>query len=364
MRITLTDAEVRLKIKELLTLFIFMQPDLITTKVLIIGGGPVGLFAVFMCGMMGFKSCLLDALPQLGGQCQVLYPDKPIYDIPGFTSISGEHLVEALKNQMAPFSPQIFLQEQVTHLSQYDEATWHVTTASGKIFATSAVILCTGGGSFVPQRPSVEQLDRFETHSVVYHIPCKEFFRDKRVVIAGGGDSAVDWAVSLQSIAREVHVVHRRPQFRAQDRMVQTLHELHAQEKIHLHIPFQLHALQGTEGLLSQVIIKDFSENTHTIDADYLLPFFGMVNDLGPLAQWGLTLVNKRIQTDPLTGLTNLKGIYAAGDIATYPHKLKLIMTGFSEVAHIAHHIKGYLHPEKAHSFQHSTTQGIPKILE
>lgn len=340
-----------------------MSSDPISTKVLIVGGGPVGLFAVFMCGMMGFRSCLVDALPQLGGQCQMLYPDKPIYDIPGFPSISGEDLVKALKAQMDPFVPRIFLEEHVISLSRHDESIWHVGTASGKVFHTPVVILCTGGGSFVPQRPAVENLDQFEDLSVMYHIPSKDIFKDRRVVIAGGGDSAVDWAISLQPVAREVHVVHRRPQFRAQDHTVQNLYDLHAQRKIQLHIPFQLHALEGCEGILSRVIIKDFSENIHSLEADYLLPFFGMVNDLGPLAQWGLTLANKRVQTDPLTGLTNLQGIYAAGDMATYPHKLKLIMTGFSEIAHIAHHVKKYLQPERAHSFQHSTTQGIPKDL-
>lgn len=332
----------------------------IHTKVLIIGGGPIGLFAVFMCGMMRLKCCLIDALPTLGGQCQALYPDKPIYDIPGMPAVDAQDLVRNLCAQMAPFEPQVFLNERAEDLSRDEQGQWHVKTNFQRHFIASSLILCCGGGAFTPKRPPLENIESFEGQSVFYCVPRDYPFQGKHIVIAGGGDSAVDWALLLAPHAEQLHIVHRRAQFRAQEHSLAHLESLVAAKKIILHTPYQLHSLQGEQGKLSHVTIQDFSGECRTLKADYLLPFFGMHTDLGPLGTWGLELENQRIKINPTTGQTNLPGIYAAGDIAIYPNKLKLIMTGFAEVGQIAYHLKSYLFPDQFVSFQHSTSQGIP----
>jgi thioredoxin reductase (NADPH) len=334
------------------------QPP-IHTKVLIIGGGPVGLFAVFMCGMMKLRCCVIDALPTLGGQCQALYPDKPIYDIPGMPAIEAQDLVRNLCAQMAPFEPKVFLNERAEHLSRDDQGQWHVITSAQRHFIASSIILCCGAGAFTPKRPPLENIASFEGQSVFYCVPQDHSFQGKHIVIAGGGDSAVDWAVLLAPQAEQLHIVHRRSNFRAQDHTLTHLEALVADKKITLHTPYQLHSLHGDQGQLSHVTIEDFSGGSRTLKADCLLPFFGMHTDLGPLNTWGLALENQRILINPTTGETNLPGIYAAGDIATYPHKLKLIMTGFAEVGQIAYHLKSYLFPDQFVSFQHSTSHGI-----
>lgn len=334
---------------------------MISTKVLVIGGGPIGLFTVFMCGMMRLRCCLLETLPVLGGQCQVLYPEKLIYDIPAFPSIEAHKLISQLVSQMSPFDPQIFLEDQAVSIapSANPHERWQVTTSQGRIFSAASVVLCGGMGSFQPRRPPLKNLENFEEKSVFYAVKDKEIFRDRIIVIAGGGDSALDWTLSLAPIASCVHLVHRRSHFRALESSLDKLRAFEALGKISVHTPFQLHSLHGQEGKLSHVSIQDFSGSLKEIKAHYLLPFFGMDSQLGPLASWGLTLNHNAILTNPLTGETSLLGIYAAGDMATYACKLKLILTGFAEAAQIAHHIKKSLDPQ-SHSFVHSTTQGLP----
>jgi thioredoxin reductase (NADPH) len=329
--------------------------------VAVLGGGPIGLFAVFMCGMMRLKCCIIEALPALGGQCQALYPDKPIYDIPGIPEISAQDLVTQLRQQMQPFQPEIYCGSIAQKLDQDESGIFYLTTSTGHVIRARSVIVCCGAGALIPKRPPIDQIEQFEGQSIFYSVPSGHGWEGKDIVIAGGGDSAVDWALLLAPIARSLHMVHRRTKFSAQEHNVAQLEKEFQSGRIQLHAPYQLGTLEGQGGQLTLVNIHHTVGEIKSLPADILLPFFGMQNDLGPLSQWGLTIENQRIVTNPLTGETNRPGIYAAGDIAVYPHKLKLIMTGFSEMAQIAHHIKGYLFPDQFSPFKHSTTLGAPR---
>lgn len=339
----------------------FLQEKKTIFPVLILGGGPVGLFAVFMCGMMRLKCAVLEALPQLGGQCQALYPDKPIYDIPGMPEISAADLVSQLSKQMEPFQPTVYCGETAQTLVKDGEGIFTITTSRGRTIHARSVVVCCGAGALVPKRPPVEGIQDFEGTGVFYSVPAQHTWAGKDILIAGGGDSAVDWALLLAPVAKSLHMVHRRGQFSAQDHNVEKLRAEFDSGRILCHIPYQLHGLEGENRQLTCVHIKHTSGEVKSLSVDILLPFFGMQNDLGPLSQWGLHIENQRILTNPLTGETNCPGIYAAGDIATYPHKLKLIMTGFAEVAQMAHHLKGYLFPDLYSPFKHSTTLGDPR---
>jgi thioredoxin reductase (NADPH) len=332
------------------------------TDVVIIGAGPVGLFAVFECGMLHLKCHVIDALDRIGGQCAALYPEKPIYDIPAHPHITGADLIKNLHQQIAPFTPTFHLNQQVVSLTCDDEfgKTWTVTTATGTIIQTKSIIIAAGVGAFGPNRPPLEGIEAFEGTSVHYYVNARETYRDKNIVIAGGGDSAVDWALSLSEIARRVHVVHRRPKFRAAPKSESRLKALAETGQIDLVIPFQLAGLEGTQGHLTKVIVQSLTGETRALDADVLLPFFGLSMNLGPISEWGLGLDNHHITINPATGLTSRPGIYAIGDIATYPHKLKLILTGFAEAAQTAHAIRHVLYPEEILHFEYSTTKGLP----
>jgi thioredoxin reductase (NADPH) len=329
--------------------------------VVILGGGPIGLFAVFMCGMMRLKCCIIEALPELGGQCQALYPDKPIYDIPGMPEVSASDLVSQLIQQMAPFNPTLYCGETAQTLEQDAGGIFTIETSLGRLIRTQSIIVCCGAGALVPKRPPVEKIEHFEGSGVFYSVPSKHTWAGKDIVIAGGGDSAVDWALLLAPVARSLHMVHRRTKFSAQDHSVEKLQAEFQCGRIQLHAPYQLCGLDGDVHCLQMVHIHNAAGEKKGLAADILLPFFGMQNDLGPISQWGLSIENQRIVTNPLTGETSRPGIYAAGDIVTYPHKLKLIMTGFSEMAQIAHHLKGYLFPDQFSPFKHSTTLGDPR---
>lgn len=331
-------------------------------QVLVVGGGPTGLFAVFMCGMMGLRCSVLEVLPALGGQCQALYPHKPIYDIPGMPSVLARDLVTQLCKQMEPFQPQIFLEEQALHASREDGGLWRVRTSCNREIQASAILLCGGAGAFTPRRPALEDLESFEGKSVFYIVTSPENFQGKEVVIAGGGDSAADWAVLLAPWVKKLHLVHRRNKFRAQDHTLAQLKIFVEQGKVELHVPYQLHGLQGESGMLSHVLIQDLAGHVQTLCANYLLPCLGIEARLDALSTWGLVMDNQRILTHPATGATNLPGVYAAGDIATYSHKVKLIVTGFAEAAQAAYQIKSFLFPDQPAFVQYSTTQGVPKI--
>jgi thioredoxin reductase (NADPH) len=336
-----------------------MTDTLQHTDVAIIGAGPIGIFAVFECGMLDMRCHVFDALDVAGGQCAALYPEKPIYDIPGYPRIDAADLVDKLVEQAAPFAPVYHLGTAVTGLSE-DADGFVVETGDGARVMARAVIVAAGAGAFGPNRPPLEDIAAYEGKSVFYLVRRREDFRGRRVVIAGGGDSAVDWAIALAEVAARVIVVHRRPRFRAAPQSAAQLQRLAQEGRIDLVIPYQLHALDGAGGELTAVIAADLDGNTKRLEADRLLPFFGLATDLGPLAQWGLTLDHNRIAIDPATCASSRPGIFAIGDISAYAGKLKLILSGFSEAATAAHAIHPLVHPGEALHFEYSTTKGLP----
>jgi thioredoxin reductase (NADPH) len=337
-----------------------MRNDAESCDVAIIGAGPVGLFAVFECGMLDMGCHVFDALPAPGGQCAALYPEKPIYDIPGYPRIDASELIDRLMEQAAPFAPVFHLGAAVSGLVGTGNGGFAIETIGGERIAAHSVVIAAGAGAFGPNRPPLAGIAEFEDKSVFYLVRRREEFRGRRVVIAGGGDSAVDWALSLAEIAERVLVVHRRPKFRAAPQSAAVLQRLADDGRIDLVIPYQLHALEGAGGQLSAVIVADLAGNTRRLDADCLLPFFGLATDLGPLAEWRLDIEHQHVRVDPATCATSRAGIFAIGDIATYPGKLKLILSGFAEAALAAHAIHPLVHPERALHFEYSTTKGIP----
>lgn len=338
------------------------QPTL-TTDVIVIGAGPVGLFAVFECGMMKMHCHVIDTLAMIGGQCSALYPEKPIYDIPAHPNITGQQLIDNLAQQAEPFKPVYHLNQQVQSIVPLHDRGFEVTTSSGTVIQTKVIFIAAGVGAFGPNRPPLENIESYENKSVFYHVKQRESFRDKRIVIAGGGDSAIDWALSLSEVAASIMMVHRRSKFRGAPESVDKLHRLAAQGKIDLVVPYQLAGLEGNAGQLSTVIVETLEGQTRRLKADILLPFFGLSMNLGPIAEWGLSLDKSHVTVDPTTMHTSTPGIYAIGDIATYSHKLKLILTGFAEGAHAAHAARSYLYPGEAWHFEYSTTQGIPEAI-
>ncbi len=332
------------------------------TDVAIIGAGPVGLFAVFECGMLGLKCHLIDTLEALGGQCVALYPEKPIYDIPGTSKIMAGELIARLAEQAAPFAPVQHLGQQVVSLTATD-AGWRLETSTGTIIEARAAIVAGGAGAFGPNRPPLAHIEDYEGKSVFYMVARREDFRDKRVVIAGGGDSALDWVLSLAEVARKVYVVHRRAKFRGAPETVARMQELaETGERVEIVVPYQLHALEGHDGTLEAVVVATLAGETRRLEAEVLLPFFGLSMNLGPIADWGLALDRHHIAIDPASCETNRAGIYAIGDIASYPGKLKLILTGFSEAAMAAHAIYKRIHPDKELHWEYSTTKGVPGL--
>lgn len=327
--------------------------------VAVIGAGPVGLFAIFECGMLGLSTHVIDALPEIGGQCTALYPEKPIYDIPAYPEIMAADLIENLEQQAQPFNPVYHLGQQVVGLDKKDEI-WNVRTSNGDVLQAKAIIIAGGAGSFGPNRPPLQNIEEFEGKSIFYMVKRKSDFANKNIIIAGGGDSAVDWALSLAHIANSVTVVHRRDKFRAAPESVSQLQELAKTGKITMRTPFQLYALEGNDGQLSAVIVKDNDGGEKALPADCLLPFYGLATDLGPINDWNLDLNHGHITVDPTTAATNIEGIYAIGDIAAYENKNKLILTGFSEAAFAAHAIYKILHPDTPLHFEYSTTKGVP----
>lgn len=325
----------------------------------IIGAGPAGLFAVFQCGMLGLKCDVIDSLEGIGGQCTALYPEKPIYDIPGFPAIDAGQLIAGLEQQAAPFAPRYHLAQTVTALQKQGEG-WRLETSRGTIIHAKAVIVAAGGGCFGPNRPPLADLDSYEGVSVFYMVRRKQDFANKNIVIAGGGDSAVDWALSLVDVAKSVNVVHRRDKFRAAPESLARMHQLAAEGRLNLIVPYQLKALHGENGRLKAVEIISPDSDIRLLNADVLLPFFGLSADLGPIAGWGLDLQKHHVTINPLTCETSEKGIYAIGDIVSYNKKLKLILTGFAEAAQAAHAAYEYINPGKALHFEYSTTKGVP----
>lgn len=328
-----------------------------------IGAGPVGLFAIFECGMVGLRCHVIDALDAIGGQCSALYPEKPIYDIPGFARIAGAELVEKLEAQAAPFQPVFHLSQRVDKLERLSDGSFRLTTSKGLVIEAGAVIVAAGAGAFGPNRPPLAGIEGYEGKAVHYLVRRAEDFRGKRIVIAGGGDSAVDWALALHGVAAHIDFVHRRDQFRAAPDSVARLRRLNGQG-LDIVVPYQLDALEGDGARLSAVIVKSLDGDAKRLPADALLAFFGLKSDLGPIANWGMELALHHLPVDPATCQTSQSGIFAIGDIATYPGKLKLILTGFAEAASAAHAIYPLLHGGQPLHFEYSTSKGAPGLAK
>lgn len=332
-----------------------------STDIVIIGAGPVGLFAIFEAGMLKMKCHVVDALDMAGGQCAALYPEKPIYDIPGHPSIMGQELVDRLKEQAAPFAPIYHFGQRVEKL-EGQSGNFTVTTSAGTVISCKAIIIAAGCGAFGPNRPPMEGLEAYEGKSIFYMVAKREDFRGKKVAIAGGGDSAVDWAISLSELTEKLYVIHRRDKFRCAPESASKLKALADSGKIEMVVPYQLHSLEGAHGKLSSVIVATLEGETKKLDANILLPFFGLSMELGPIAQWGLNLDVNHIKVNLLTCETSTPGIFAIGDIATYENKLKLILAGFSEAAFAGHAAYKIVHPGEVLHFEYSTTSGVPKV--
>ena len=331
----------------------------IATDIVVIGAGPSGLFTVFQAGMLKMRCHVIDSLEVIGGQCTALYPEKPIYDIPAHPKVLASELVELLEAQANPFAPVYHLNQQVQTITQNPNQTFTVGTSAGNYITCKAIVIAAGCGAFGPNRPPLANLASYEQKSVFYAVKNKAEFTNKKVVIAGGGDSAVDWAIALADIAQKIMVVHRRDKFRCAPDSTDKLEKLVKQGKINLITPYQLHSLQGENGILQQVSVVDFSQNILHLEADYLLPFFGLAMELGPIAKWGLNLTKNHIAVNQSTMQTSQTGIYAVGDIANYPAKLKLILTGFAEVASACHDIFKIVFPDQLFHFEYSTSKGV-----
>lgn len=328
--------------------------------IVIIGAGPSGLFSIFQAGMMGLSCAVIDALPSLGGQCNALYPEKPIYDIPAYPRILAQELIDQLYKQIEPFKPIFFLDQQALSIHQNEDQNFTVTTAANNKIEGRTIIIAAGGGSFGPNRPAIENILEFENKSVFYSVTKQEIFQDKKIVIAGGGDSAIDWSFSLSEIASKIYLVHRRNKFKATPESMKRIYTQVEEGKIELVIPYQLHKIHGQNGRLDTVEVIDFDNNTKLIETDYLLPFFGLSMNVGPILDWGIEIEDKHIRVDPSTMQTNIKGVFAVGDIINYPGKLKLILTGFAEAALACHSVYSIINNGAEVHFEYSTTKGIP----
>jgi thioredoxin reductase (NADPH) len=327
----------------------------IKTDAVIIGAGPIGLFAVFELGLLDLKAHVVDILPKPGGQCAELYPEKPIYDIPGWPVITGEGLVENLLTQIKPFSPHFHLGERVESLTRQKDGNFWLATDAGTVIEAKVVVVAAGGGSFESKRPPLAGLEDYEGKSVFYLVRRIEDFRGKRIVVAGGGDSALDWTLNLAPVAKSLVLLHRRDQFRAAPDSVLKMKALAAEGKIKFELG-QLHALEGAGGKLARVIARRDDNSTFPIEADVMLPFFGLTMKLGPVANWGLKLEDGLIAVDTEKFQTSAPGIFAIGDINTYPGKLKLILSGFHEAALMAQAAARVVDPGKRIVFQYTTT--------
>lgn len=309
--------------------------------------------------MLKMRCHVVDTLEAIGGQCTALYPEKPIYDIPAYPSIMAADLIERLKEQAAPFAPHYHLGQQVMGLEK-ETGMFRLTLSSGEQIRCKAVIIAAGCGAFGPNRPPLEGLEAYEGKSVFYLVSRREDFRGKSVVIAGGGDSAVDWAISLSELTERLYVVHRRAKFRCAPESANQLDQLARAGRVEMVVPYQLARLEGSSGKLERVVVATLEGEEKHLEADVLLPFFGLAMELGPIAQWGLALTHNHIEVSPANMQTSTDGVFAIGDIATYPGKLKLILTGFAEAAQAAHAAYKLVHPNEALHFEYSTSKGVP----
>ena len=331
-----------------------MSGNEIVTDVVVIGAGPVGLFAVFELGLLDLKCHLIDILDRPGGQCAELYPEKPIYDIPGFPVVTGQGLTDNLLQQIAPFNPEFHFNRMVNTLEKQEDGSFRLTTDADETFIAKVVVIAAGGGSFQPKRPPVEGIDAYENKSVFYAVRKMEDFRNQDVVIVGGGDSALDWTLNLQPIARSLTLVHRRDAFKAAPASVNRMKELVMEGKINFLLG-QVSRLEGADGQINHVHLATDAGDL-SVPATRLLPFFGLTMKLGPVADWGLELNDNLITVDTEKFETSVPGVFAIGDINHYPGKLKLILSGFHEAALMAQAAKKIVSPDERVIFQYTTS--------
>jgi len=328
----------------------------IKTDVLIIGAGPCGLFAVFELGLLEMKTHLVDILDKIGGQCAELYPEKPIYDIPGVPITTAQGLVDSLMTQIKPFAPTFHLQEMVETIEKIGDPLFRVKTDQGKLFEAKAVMIAAGGGSFQPKRPPIPGIEAYEEKSVFYSVRKMDAFRGKRILIVGGGDSALDWTLNLAPVASHVTLLHRRDQFRAAPDSVNKMMALVGEGKIDL-VLGQVSSLEGEDGEIAKAIVKRNDGSDFHIACDALLPFFGLTMKLGPVADWGIELKDgELIPVDTAAFESSVPGIFAIGDINWYPGKVKLILSGFHEATLAAQKAYHYVYPNKRLVFQYTTS--------
>ncbi len=331
---------------------------MIHTDICIIGAGPVGLFAVFEAGLLKMRCHLVDVLPQIGGQLTEIYPKKPIYDIPGYPEIKAGELIDNLAKQIEPFKPGFTLGEKVTQVDRGDDGGFVVRTSEGTAIGCKALVIAGGLGCFEPRKPEIGDLGKFEGKGVVYFVRDPEMFRDKRLVITGGGDSALDWTIQLAAVAKHLTLVHRNDTFRGAPDSAEKVFDLARLGKIDLLLNTNLSGVSGN-GHLAAVSCVDRQANERIIESDYLIPLFGLSPKLGPIGEWGLSLDKNAIHVNTIDYATNIPGIYAIGDINTYPGKLKLILSGFHEAALMAQSAFRFVYPNEKLSFKYTTVNGV-----
>lgn len=331
---------------------------MITTDICIIGAGPVGLFSVFEAGLLKMRCHLIDALPQIGGQLSEIYPQKPIYDIPGYPTIKAQELVDNLMQQIAPFNPSFTLGERVEAIDRQEDGSLVVTTSDETQVHCQVVVIAGGLGCFEPRKPEIAGLEHFEGRGVAYMVKNPEKFRDKEIVIAGGGDSALDWTAYLADIAKTTTLIHRSDTFRGAPDSAEKVFALAEQGKINLILQSNVVSLNGN-GHLKEVVVAGKDKKTYALPSDYFIPLFGLSPKLGPIADWGLNISKSAIEVNTVDYSTNVERIYAIGDINTYLGKLKLILTGFHEAAMMCQSAFKFVYPNQHLSFKYTTVNGV-----
>ena len=338
-----------------------MHPT-ISTDICIIGAGPVGLFAVFEAGLLKLRCHVVDALPQVGGQLSEIYPKKPIYDIPGYPEVLAGDLIQNLMRQIEPFHPTFTLGERVERFEKLEDGTFHLITADGTVIHCKTICIAGGLGSFEPRKPAIENLDSYEAGKGVYYmVRDPETFRDQRIVIAGGGDSALDWTIFLANVAKEVTLVHRGTTFRGAADSAEKVKDLHDAGKVNLVLSSNVTHVHGPERLEAVTITANDS-TARTLAVESFIPLFGLTPKLGPIGEWGLEIENDAVKVDTLDYSTSVPGVYAIGDINTYPGKLKLILCGFHEAALMAQGAYKHIFPDKKYVLKYTTVNGVPTL--
>ena len=340
------------------TIFYMSENKVIETDILIIGAGPTGLFTVFEAGLLKLRCHLIDYLPQPGGQLTEIYPKKPIYDIPGFPDVLAGDLIDNLMKQIAPFNPGFTLGERAEEIERLEDGRFKLTSHKGTVHIAPVIAIAGGLGCFAPRKPPISNIADFEDRGIEYIIREPEFYRDKKVVIAGGGDSALDWTIYLADVAKELTLVHRRKGFRGALDSVEKVEQLAEAGRIKLLTESQVIGLKGEEQLQG-VEIKQKGADNYWLETEHFVPLFGLSPKLGPIGEWGLNINRSAVEVDTFDYSTNIPGIFAIGDINTYPGKLKLILCGFHEATLMVQSAFKIIHPEKKVQFKYTTVNGV-----